>query len=488
MPIQRQQESRTRAVPHFFAAWVSLTALVVLSTAIPAAAESRAFIDLSRYGAHWHEPADADTADLNLHPADPMLNEQDLLIYLSRRMTRTPTPTPVNPPSPTPTPSPAPTSTPTVTPTPDPTPPVRFLSGDLELRSGTEPNLDGREGNRYALTFQTGDDFRYYRVGIENGALTSDTGERKRFRDADDADVVVDADGRTVVAYDFEGALTGGVHLFFDDASDRDVWASEGLRAGDPVLAANSHGEVLALWQGEYQRDDAVFIRGYDRLGEPRTTLGIVVADAPVEPDVATNQDDDFLAVWSEDGRDDVRCQFFRYSNNALLFSDQFRLDTTNTGDRRNPRAAALDDGDQSEGFAVVWWDTREDPEGDIYARTFERDGSRAKFHSAEFRVDNGPPGAGAKYPVAACLRGEALLVAWSDSRDGDANLYGALFDHKGVRLAEDFRLDDPDTDFGAVGLLDLANQRTQDREYGSEALLAWEEAGRILLRRLELR
>ncbi|MBE7557454.1 hypothetical protein HS125_00310 [bacterium] len=79
------------------------------------------------------------------------------------------------------------------------------------------------------------------------------------------------------------------------------------------------------------------------------------------------------------------------------------------------------------------------DHSGDIYARLYNRNGQP---YTNEFKVNDGPSGYAVNPDVTVDVPAERIYFAWTDSREGDNDVVGCVFDLAGARTLDDFRVD----------------------------------------------
>ena len=177
-------------------------------------------------------------------------------------------------------------------------------------------------------------------------------------------------------------------------------WSVPVLRADEPPLPLS--GEILV----------------------PDTTAGDQAA-----PEVASNEDGDFIAVWESAGEDGdgfgVYAQLFSEGGDEV--GTPFPVNTTVTGDQNRPAIGADDSGN----FAVAWQSPDAASTG-IFFRYFEEDGTP---DTAEIPVNTTTAGTQAA-PSLALAENDRVLVVWQGPDAGGTGIYGRLFDSSGTALS----------------------------------------------------
>jgi hypothetical protein len=156
------------------------------------------------------------------------------------------------------------------------------------------------------------------------------------------------------------------------------------------------------------------------------------------EPVVAGDDSGRFVVAWM-DGRGrnssdwNIFCQRYTAAGSALGSNIQV---TTQDSIQWSPAVACAPLGR----FVVAWEDRRLGGQSDIYAALYASNGEPV---AGEFRV-NDDVGLASQYgvSVAAGDQGE-FLIAWTDLRSGDEDVYGRVLDRNGAPLGASFRIDD---------------------------------------------
>lgn len=368
--------------------------------------------------------------------------------------------------TPTPTPSPTGTLTPTATPTPTPTGPVYpyydledYRIHPAEINDNRNPRLAIQSDAEMIVLWAARGYYRGKADGILAELIQAD-GVPLDFivevNEGSRGDVAVDRNDEVDLVYatdiDLDGDTDSVIFSLFDPdlrfySSIGDVridWGQTGT-ADSPAVATFSTNDFLVAWEERAAGDSHVSVffsifapDGKELLARPeRANLAAFNARAP---GLAMDASNTFMIAWTE--RDaEIRGLVFRLKTDpgyALeILRDDFPISQFTGGQRRNVRVAAMDDA--IGGWAVVWEDFGDHSSGDIYARLYNRNGQP---YTNEFKVNDGPSGYAVNPDVTVDVPAERIYFAWTDSREGDNDVVGCVFDLAGARTLDDFRVD----------------------------------------------
>jgi hypothetical protein len=262
---------------------------------------------------------------------------------------------------------------------------------------------------------------------------------------------------------------------------------------GDPAVAMHHSGSFIAAWEDRRNGNSDVYVQRYDSNGTPidtnfqanddgtqqdqRGTAAIVKPDGefivvwedwrndwgdiygqrfsasgiPISANFKVNDDfvgtqygasiaadslGNFVVVWM-DGRNgnwDIYGQ--RYNNQAVPQGSNFRVnDDPGTRTQWAPAVAVALNGN----FIVTWEDQRYDTLIDIYAQRYTAAGTPI---GANFQVNDVGTNS-QNSPVVAIQQNGNFLIAWTDCRDGNYDIYCRRFDSSGNPLGPSFRVND---------------------------------------------
>ncbi len=135
----------------------------------------------------------------------------------------------------------------------------------------------------------------------------------------------------------------------------------------EPSVDSEPDGDFLVVWTGPSGSNKGVFARRFNANGSPKANEQVVdTASELFAPDVATNANGRFVAVW-RDGTDDlVRARVFDNSGNPA--TGAFKVDTS-----PNNQFAPSVGMDQNGDFIVAW---QQNASGGIQYRRFDASGN----------------------------------------------------------------------------------------------------------------
>ena len=130
-----------------------------------------------------------------------------------------------------------------------------------------------------------------------------------------------------------------------------------------------------------------------------------------------------------------------RYSSSGAPLGSMFRVSDGPQNVWRQLSAIAMDG---SGNFIVTWQDER-DGHYDIYAQRFDSSGAPL---GSNFKVNDDTGSVDEIHPAVATGGSGSLVIAWTDLRNGDWNIYAQRFDSYGIPIDSNFRVND---DAGSV-------------------------------------
>ena len=172
------------------------------------------------------------------------------------------------------------------------------------------------------------------------------------------------------------------------------------------------------------------------RFNGPEFRVNTVKPSSQNEPEIARLKDGSFVIVWQSLGEDGSGYGVYgqRYSALGTRLGGEFPVNTFPTGDQRDPSVAALTGG----GFVVVWASANEDTSGfGVYGQRFTASGARS---GCEFRVNTFNPG-DQRDPSVAGLSGGGFVVAWASANEDTSGfgVYGQEFTAAGAHVGSQF-------------------------------------------------
>jgi hypothetical protein len=200
----------------------------------------------------------------------------------------------------------------------------------------------------------------------------------------------------------------------------------------------DDNGNFVVAWQSNGLEDSDIYAQRYaatgDRLGDNFRVNDDSGASSQYIPAIAMSCNGGFVVVWIDErnGNWDIYGQ--RYSASGAKQGENFRVnDDSDSTSQVDPAV----DMDSNGNFVVTWSDDR-NGDWDIYAQRFAASGVKL---GANFRVnsDNSDSTQGAS-AIALDDNGD-FIVAWTDERDGNWDIYAQLFDNQGTMLGTNYRV-----------------------------------------------
>lgn len=204
----------------------------------------------------------------------------------------------------------------------------------------------------------------------------------------------------------------------------------DGTAAQDePAIDMNDGDIVVVTWEDFRDSEtETIYLQRLDALGN-------VVGDnvrlrEGFDPDVAVADDSSFALA-------------FDFSNN--IFFQKFNSSGDSVGpvtiisDTSLNSRADVSIGVDANNYYIVTWEDRRSGDYYIYAQIIDPAGDTV---GGNFIVSDDPAGSGQYDPDIAVNPSGAFLIAWEDSRDGDYNVYGQLYDSGRNPIDSNFRID----------------------------------------------
>jgi len=210
-------------------------------------------------------------------------------------------------------------------------------------------------------------------------------------------------------------------------------------------VAMNSNGDFVVVWRDERNGDFDVFFQRYNAGGVKQgdnTRVNDDGAEAEqTEPAVGIDDSGNFVVAWGDkrNGYFDVYMQRFAsdgtpQGTNMMINDDPGDYDYYN-----NLPCVAMGAGGT---FVIVWNDTRDDGDYDVWAQLYAADGT---LQGANFKVnDDGETEWGIVRPGAGMDQNGNFVVCWADDRlNGNANVFAQQYQANGTPVGSNFYVND---------------------------------------------
>ncbi len=207
-----------------------------------------------------------------------------------------------------------------------------------------------------------------------------------------------------------------------------------------PSVAIAADGAFIVAWKDNRNSDWDIYAQRFDPNGNPIGTNFRVNNDEgnanQGSPSLATFANGSFVIAWADQrsGNFDIYAQRFDPSGNPI--GNNLRInDDGGTAYQSWPSLAATPDG----AFVVAWSDQR-NGNSDIYAQRFDPSGNPI---GANFRVNDDEGTAYQSWPSLASTPNGAFVATWPDQRGGNFDIYSQRFDSNGTPIGTNFRVND---------------------------------------------
>ncbi len=210
-----------------------------------------------------------------------------------------------------------------------------------------------------------------------------------------------------------------------------------------PIIAMDAGGNFVITWQSDTQDSGSfgVYAQRYNTNGsaagaEFRVNTSTLATQEV--PNVAMDADGDFVISWSSthDGIRNVYAQ--RYNADGSTAGAEFRVNSYTIGFQSNPDTAMAANGN----FIITWnsFGQENNTSGSfgIYAQRYNADGSMA---GDEFKANTTTTGNQVAPSIAMDAKG-AFVIVWESSDvliDGDVDIYAQRYDAGGSIMGNEF-------------------------------------------------
>lgn len=265
-------------------------------------------------------------------------------------------------------------------------------------------------------------------------------------------DVARDAQGNIVVVWEVAGQDGSETGVFARRFDANGVARGGEFRVNDTTAGDQQNARVAMAADGRFvvtfesaiahQGARDVFARLYTAAGVAAGTafrVNQTFLGDQFEPDVASDQDGNFVVAWTSDGQDGAAYGVFarRYSSTGTALADEFQVSNVTTGNQSDASVASAADGR----FAIAWQDSLADASGTgVFARRFAADGTAL---AAPFRVNTATTGTQAGPDIGMSAEG-AFVISFQDlaDRDGDGGgIFARRYNSAGTALGNDFQV-----------------------------------------------
>ncbi|MFZ5515210.1 MAG: T9SS type A sorting domain-containing protein [Candidatus Zhuqueibacterota bacterium] len=207
------------------------------------------------------------------------------------------------------------------------------------------------------------------------------------------------------------------------------------------LIAMDGSGNFVIAWEDYRNANYDIYAQRYNSSGSALGTNFKVNDDTgssyQVEASIAMDGSGNFVIAW-KDYRNGYYADIYaqRYNNSGSAQGTNFKVnDDTGGSGQYNPSIAM----DGSGNFVIAWSDTRKG-EWDIYAQRYDSSGSA---QGTNFKVNDDTGGYYQIYPSIAMDGSGNFVIAWEDDRNGDWDIYAQRSNSSGSAQGTNFKVND---------------------------------------------
>ncbi|MBI3463927.1 MAG: hypothetical protein HY000_12845 [Planctomycetes bacterium] len=261
--------------------------------------------------------------------------------------------------------------------------------------------------------------------------------------------IAADSVGNFVAVWSSDGQDGNGYGIYaqrynsagVEQGSEFQVNTTTTLDQRNPSVAMDNTGNFVIAWQSEDQDDSSygVYAQRYNSSGTAQGSEFLVndyTTGWQANPTVAMDSDGDFLIAWESYGDGSglrIMAQLFEADGDEV--GDEFRANTTTTGNQQRPSAAMDGSGD----FVIAWESYGQDAANTygIYAQRYNSSGTA---QGSEFLVNSYTTSAQTDPSVGMDDSGN-FVVAWESSGQDGSNLgvYAQRYNSSGTAQGSEF-------------------------------------------------
>jgi hypothetical protein len=207
-----------------------------------------------------------------------------------------------------------------------------------------------------------------------------------------------------------------------------------------PWAAIDGEGDFVIAWHSAHDGAGyGIFARRYEESGAPSTgeiQVNTTSTGDQRDPSVAADADGDFVVAWDSSDGDGTGIFARRFNAAGAALGNEIQVNVYTTGEQIAPRVAMEADGD----FAVAWHSLGQD--GDAHGAFARRFSSAGLAQGGEIQI-NTYTTSSQKFPVPRLKANGELVVAWeSYSQDASSgSIFARRFDTAGIALGGELQV-----------------------------------------------
>ncbi|MEH1966423.1 beta strand repeat-containing protein [Nostoc sp.] len=293
---------------------------------------------------------------------------------------------------------------------------------------------DGQDGSGNGIYAQ-----RYNSAGVAQGSEfkvnTSTSGDQIN------PTIAIDATGDFVISWQSQdGSGTGIYAQRYNSAgvaqgNEFKVNTYTTDNQSNPKVAMDAAGDFVISWQSYYQDGSyyGIYAQRYNSAGVAQGNefkVNTTISKSQSNPTLAMDSDGDFVISWQSLNQDGSGYGIYaqRYNSSGVAQGNEFKVNTYNSNDQKNPVVAIDTDGD----FVISWSSYGQDASYDaIYARRYN---SAGVAQGDEFQVNTFTTNYQSN-PTIAIAKDNNFVISWqSINQDGSGDgIYARLYKNSGV-------------------------------------------------------
>ena len=211
----------------------------------------------------------------------------------------------------------------------------------------------------------------------------------------------------------------------------------------DPVIATDDNGDFMVVWSGRGEGDrSGIFGQRYAASGTAigeQFRINTTRGGEQTQPAIAMAADGQAVVVWHGPGADDASGIWMqRIAADGSLAGNETLVNSTTDGTQAYPAVGM----DELGNFVIAWSSRHQD--GDDWGIFAQRFDSLGNTQGTETLVNTTTDGSQHKATVAMSRLGQ-YAIAWSSlGQDGDSwGVYAQRFDANGVTQGDEFQIND---------------------------------------------
>ena len=205
-----------------------------------------------------------------------------------------------------------------------------------------------------------------------------------------------------------------------------------------PAIAVDSSGNFMVVWEDYRSANSDIYAQCYTSRGVAQGTNFRVNDDSgysdQVYPGIAVDRGCNFVVVWTDYRNGDSDIYAQRYTSSGVPQGPNFRLN-----DDSSSLGGAIIAVDGGGNFVLAWIDTR-NGDADIYAQRYSSSGVP---QGAAFRVNDDSGSKWQRSPAIAIDARGNFVIVWIDTRNRDSDIYAQRYSSSGVPQGPNFRIND---------------------------------------------